>query len=60
MNRRHFADIVSSPRQPSVRFSATLTQTPWQPLFQLAVVAMPREVFRQALEHIGGLHLASG
>ena len=29
-------------------------------VFQLAEVAVPREVFRQVLERIGGLHPAPG
>ena len=29
-------------------------------VFQLAEVAVPREVFRQVLERIGGLHAAPG
>lgn len=31
-----------------------------RPMFQLTEVAVPREVFRQVLEHIGGLHPAPG
>ncbi len=31
-----------------------------RPVFQLAEVAVPREVFRQILERIGGLHAAPG
>ena len=64
------ADKPSLPRIPSDRLGRSqieliktggrLVRHARRLVFQLAEVAVPREVFRQVLERIGGLHPAPG
>ena len=43
-----------------IKIGARLVRHARRLVFQLAEVAVPREVFRQVLERIGGLHVAPG
>ena len=44
----------------SVKIGGRLVRHARRLVFQLAEVAVPKEVFRQVLERIGGLHPAPG
>ena len=43
-----------------IKIGARLVRHARRLVFQLAEVAVPRDVFRQVLERIGGLHAAPG
>ena len=52
--------VVAKPPGQTIKIGGRLVRHARRLVFQLAEVAVPREVFRQVLERIGGLHAAPG
>ena len=57
---RTVAVVLTGPPVSAIKIEGRLVRHARRLVFQLAEVAVPREVFRQVLERIGGLHSAPG
>ena len=52
--------VAKPPGEKFIKIGGRLVRHARRLVFQLAEVAVPKEVFRQVLERIGGLHPAPG